>query len=56
MYGYPIEAATIVAVRSVAAWLVANEAPRAVTFCCFSARDAEVYERVLAAFSARTRA
>jgi O-acetyl-ADP-ribose deacetylase (regulator of RNase III) len=49
-YGYPIEAATIVAVRSVAAFLVAHEAPRAVTFCCFSARDAEIYARVLASF------
>ena len=56
VYGYPIEAATVVAVRSVAAWLVANEAPRAVTFCCFSARDAGVYQRVLAEFSPRTRA
>ncbi len=56
VYGYPIEAATVVAVRSVAAWLVANEAPRVVTFCCFSTRDAAVYERVLAAFNPRTRA
>jgi O-acetyl-ADP-ribose deacetylase (regulator of RNase III) len=51
VYGYPIEAATVVAVRSVAAFLVAHEAPRVVTFCCFSARDAEIYERVLASFS-----
>ncbi|MCX5738317.1 MAG: macro domain-containing protein [Proteobacteria bacterium] len=51
VYGYPIEAATVVAVRSVAAFLVAHEAPRLVTFCCFSARDAEIYERVLASFS-----
>ena len=51
VYGYPIEAATVVAVRSVAAFLVAHEAPCVVTFCCFSARDAEIYERVLASFS-----
>ncbi len=51
VYGYPIEAATVVAVRSVAAFLVAHEAPRVVTFCCFSARDAEIYARVLASFS-----
>ena len=50
VYGYPIEAATVVAVRSVAAFLVAHEAPRVVTFCCFSARDAEIYERVVASF------
>lgn len=55
VYGYPIEAATVVAVRSVAAWLVAHETPRIVTFCCFSARDAEVYERVLGEFSSRAR-
>ncbi len=54
VYGYPIEAATVVAVRSVAAWLVANEELLRVTFCCFSARDAEVYERVLASFRPRT--
>ena len=50
VYGYPIEAATIVAVRSVAAHLIAHDAPRSVTFCCFSARDAGIYERVLASF------
>jgi len=50
VYGYPIDAATVVAVRSVAAFLVAHEAPRTVTFCCFSARDAEIYARVLEAF------
>jgi O-acetyl-ADP-ribose deacetylase (regulator of RNase III) len=52
VFGYPIEAATVVAVRSVAAFLVAYEAPRVVTFCCFSQRDAEVYERVLGSFGA----
>ena len=51
VYGYPIEAATVVAVRSVAAWVVAHDTPRVVAFCCFSARDAEIYERVLASFS-----
>ena len=56
VYGYPIEAATVVAVRSVAAHLVAHDAPSAITFCCFSARDAAVYQRVLAEFSPRTRA
>ena len=50
VYGYPIEAATVVAIRSVAAFLVAHETPREVTFCCFSARDAQVYERVIASF------
>jgi len=52
VYGYPIDAATVVAVRSVAAFLVANAEPRSVLFCCFSARDAEIYERVVSSFSA----
>jgi O-acetyl-ADP-ribose deacetylase (regulator of RNase III) len=51
VYGYPIEAAAVVAVRSVAAWLAAHETPRAVTFCCFAERDAAVYRRTLAAFA-----
>jgi O-acetyl-ADP-ribose deacetylase (regulator of RNase III) len=53
VYGYPIAAATTVAVRSVAAWLVANETPRTVTFCCFRDSDAEVYRSVLARFTAK---
>jgi len=48
VYGYPIEDATKVATRSVAAWLVANELPRVVTFCCFDASVAAIYERTLA--------
>ena len=50
VYGYPIEAATVVAVRSVAAFLVAHDTPRLVTFCCFSERDTAIYERVLESF------
>jgi O-acetyl-ADP-ribose deacetylase (regulator of RNase III) len=50
VYGYPIEAATVVAVRSVAAFLVAHDTPRVVTFCCFSERDTAIYERVLDSF------
>ena len=48
VYGYPIEDATKVATRSVAAWLVANELPRRVTFCCFDASVAAIYARTLA--------
>jgi O-acetyl-ADP-ribose deacetylase (regulator of RNase III) len=47
-YGYPLEEAAKVAVRSVAAWLAANELPRGVTFCCFRERDAEIYRALLA--------
>ena len=50
-HGYPMGAATRVAIRTVAAWLVAHPLPRHVTFCCAAARDAELYERTLAEFS-----
>lgn len=51
VYGYPIEAAAKVALRSVGAWLVANQEPRHVTFCCHREADTRVYERLLAALS-----
>jgi O-acetyl-ADP-ribose deacetylase len=51
VYGYPLEDATVVAVRSVAAWLAAHELPSRVTFCCFSPSDAVVYRAVLARFA-----
>jgi O-acetyl-ADP-ribose deacetylase (regulator of RNase III) len=53
-YGYPFEEATRVAVRTVASWLVANEWPREVTFCCFRERDAEVYRARLVEIAARS--
>ena len=46
-YGYPLADAAKVAVRSVATWLVANELPSEVTFCCFREGDAGVYRRLL---------
>jgi O-acetyl-ADP-ribose deacetylase len=48
-YGFPLEAATRVAVRSVGAWLVEHEWPRRVTFCCFRDQDAAVYTTQLSA-------
>ncbi len=47
VYGYPIELAARVAVSSVRSAL--SEAPsiKEVVFCCFSARDLNVYERAL---------
>ena len=50
-YGFPLEAATTVAVRSVAAWLVANDAPSRVTFCCFADSDAAVYAAIIDRFA-----
>jgi len=55
-YGYPLAEAAKVAVRSVAAWLVASELPRHVTFCCFRAADADVYGVALGRLSDAKRA
>ena len=48
VYGYPIEAATRIAVRTVSAFLSEHGNEPEVTFCCFSDRDLAVYEKVLA--------
>ena len=52
MYGYPKEEAAKIAVREVREFLAAKNAKDAeemdVIFCCFSASDAAVYERLLA--------
>jgi O-acetyl-ADP-ribose deacetylase len=47
VYGYPIELAAKVAVETVRAELDKRELPQEVIFCCFSAEDLNVYERVL---------
>lgn len=48
VYGYPMEAATEIAVSTVRSFLSASEdiGPE-VTFCCFSAGDHAIYERIL---------
>lgn len=48
IYGYPIEAATRVAVRTVSAEIARFAAIAEVVFCCFSPRDLAVYEAELA--------
>lgn len=48
VYGYPIEAATRIAVRTVADSLSEHGHEPEVTFCCFSDRDLAVYTRILA--------
>jgi len=45
VYGYPIEAATSIALREVSDFLGRSSLPERVVFCCFSARDLEVYRR-----------
>ncbi|MCQ2531663.1 MAG: O-acetyl-ADP-ribose deacetylase [Saccharofermentans sp.] len=48
VYGYPIKAATIVAVKAVRSWLEANpDYEIDVIFCCFSQNAANVYQEVL---------
>lgn len=43
VYGYPKAEACDIAVSAVADWLESHELPASVTFCCFSADDAELY-------------
>lgn len=52
IYGYPIEEAAKIAVREVKNFLTqrrrgAESAEMKVMFCCFSERDAAVYEKLL---------
>ena len=49
VYGYPIEAAARVAVRTVVSVGQRGTTIAEVVFCCFSARDLAVYERLLEA-------
>jgi O-acetyl-ADP-ribose deacetylase len=48
VYGYPIEAAAELAVATVKDVLPGAQGIEAVTFCCFSAGDLAVYQRILA--------
>jgi O-acetyl-ADP-ribose deacetylase (regulator of RNase III) len=47
VYGYPIEDAAKVAVRAVRGFLAGDSSLQEVVFCCFSAGDLLVYQRVL---------
>jgi O-acetyl-ADP-ribose deacetylase (regulator of RNase III) len=48
VYGYPIDLAAQIAVKSVRSHMQAGMLPNEVIFCCFSAHDLEIYERALA--------
>ena len=48
VYGYPIEAAAVIAVTTVRAEVAVLEAIREVIFCCHSGRDRDVYRHLLA--------
>ena len=45
VYGYPIEDAAKIAVREAKAFLAAHNIE--IVFCCFSERDAKIYEAIL---------
>jgi O-acetyl-ADP-ribose deacetylase (regulator of RNase III) len=47
IYGYPVEEATRTAVAAVRDFILDETSLREVLFCCFSAADLDVYERVL---------
>ena len=57
VYGYPREAAAIVAVTAVRAWLHGHPASSvcSVVFCCFSEASAEAHRRALAEIPAASR-
>jgi O-acetyl-ADP-ribose deacetylase (regulator of RNase III) len=52
VYGYPLEAATTVAVATVAAFLRDHATPALVIFCCFNETAECAYRRALAAIRA----
>ncbi len=47
IYGYPLHLAAAVAIETVRSAVERFEVIEEVTFCCFSQRDLEVYERLL---------
>lgn len=47
VYGYPVELAAGVAVRTVSAAVLEFDAIREVIFCCFSEQDLVVYQKLL---------
>jgi len=49
VYGYPVDRATEIAVREVAAWLEAHALPERVLFVCFGEETCAAYERALGA-------
>ncbi|RKY61278.1 MAG: O-acetyl-ADP-ribose deacetylase [Candidatus Neomarinimicrobiota bacterium] len=48
VYGYPVESAARIAVDTVIEFLKENQSRIAVTFCCFSEKDLNIYRKILA--------
>ncbi len=55
VYGFPIEAATRIAIHAVSIYLSEHDNEPDVTFCCFSDCDLAVYQQVLAHGSTEAR-
>ena len=54
VYGYPLEAATKIALKTVVQWMEANaDYEIAVTFACFDQRTTALYERLYSAMEAK---
>ena len=47
VYGYPVEAAAKIAVATVQACTAQSTAIKALTFCCFSSGDLQIYQQLL---------
>ena len=47
VYGFPKQRAAKIAFGHVSGWLMQNDSPRRVTFCCFAEDDADVYRHVI---------
>jgi len=48
VYGYPVENAARIALDTVIKFLKENQSRIAVTFCCFSEKDLNIYRKILA--------
>jgi len=48
VYGYPVTAAAEIAVKTCGEFLRDNQSEMEVIFCCFSQRDLEIYQNLLA--------
>lgn len=47
IFGYPVERAAAIAVQTVSSFLAKPSGIREVVFCCFSANDLAIYQRLL---------
>ncbi len=53
VYGYPVEEAAAIAIRTIATFLDENPGIRRVVMCCFSGHDLAVYENALERLTTR---